>query len=215
MSSTLRTLSRHTRSVSRTLTARTSTTIRTRAFHSPFAVLSSTTPRAAPPPPPAGEHSALYEKQLDSTTHPTVTASGTRHYVVSEPDPRATPYEVPYGAYPTSAPYKNFPPTDAPATAPRASTSPDYAHPVTTRAAPQNPTGGDIESGVQASAAVRNAQAPGQLQQGSEGGLGLMEPETTKPGEGELASRNPPPDDPKVAEKFSAMGVDNAWKARK
>ena len=42
-----------------------------------------------------------------------------------------------------------------------------------------------------------------------------MDAASTKPGEGELASRNPQPDDTKVAEKNSALGVDHAWKERK
>lgn len=42
-----------------------------------------------------------------------------------------------------------------------------------------------------------------------------MDAASTTKGEGELATRNPQPDDVKVAEKFSALGVDNAWKARK
>ena len=83
------------------------------------------------------------------------------------------------------------------------------------RAAPQNPTGSNDAAGIQESAAVRFRDAPGEQSKGSGGGLGLMDAASTKPGEGELASRNPQPDDPKVAEKFSALGVDNAWKARK
>ena len=101
-------------------------------FHEPC-IRSFTEP--TPPPPPASEHSALYEKQVDSTAHPTVSASGTRHYVVSEPDPRATPYEVPYGAYPTSAPYQPYARTEAP-TPPNArfaSTSTGFAHPLADR----------------------------------------------------------------------------------
>lgn len=211
MSSVLRqSFARHSRSLSRSLAAAT----QARAFHSPFAVLSSATPTHTQPP-PAEPSSALYEKQWDTTAHPTLSPSGQRTYVVSEPDPRGTPYNVPYGAYPTSAPYTNFPATEAPQTAPRSSTSPDLAHPVTTRAVAQNPTGSNDAQGIQESAAVRSAEAPGQLKAGSEGGLGLMDAATTKPGEGELAARNPQPDDPAVAETFSAMGVQNAWKARK
>lgn len=209
MSSTLRAVSKHSRSLSRSLTA----ARQTRAFHSPFAVLYTAQPttHAAPP----AYVSPLYEKQVETTAAPTLSPSGQRTYVVSEPDPHATPYEVPYGAYPTSAPYRNYPATDAPLTSPRSSTSPDLAHPVTTRAAPQNPTGSNDAAGIQESAAVRFRDAPGQLSPGSDGGLGLMDAASTKPGEGELASRNPQPDDPKVAEKFSALGVDNAWKERK
>lgn len=134
MSSSLRqSISRHSRSLSRSLAANT----QMRAFHSPFAVLSSAPLTHSPSEGP----SPLYEKQWDTTTHPTLSPSGQRTYVVSEPDPQGTPYDVPFGAYPTSAPYRNFAPTEAPKTTPRSSTSPDLAHPVTTRAASQNPTG--------------------------------------------------------------------------
>lgn len=156
----------------RTVAKHTTRITRTAGIRSPFAVLT------------AGEHSSplssstaasahlspihVYEKQDGyHMTHPEVSSGGQRVYVVSQPDPQSTPYEVPYGAYPTSAPYVNFPITDAPPSGQRASTSPNFAHPATTR------------------------------------------------GDSELASRNPQPDDARVAEKFSSLGVDNAWKARK
>lgn len=203
----LRSVAKHVRT--RTLTAGSR---QTRAFHSPFAVLSQSTPSTpSHQPPPA---SPLYEKQAEHTAHPTLSPSGQRHYVVSEPDPRSTPYEVPYGAYPTSAPYQNYAATDAPKTSPRSSTSADLAHPVTTRAATQNPTGANDAEGIQESASVRFRSAPGQMQDGGDGGLGLMDKATTKPGQGELAERNPQPDAPGVAEKNSKAGVDNAWKIR-
>ena len=133
------------------------------------------------------------------------------HDLITE-SARATPYDVPYGAFPTSAPYVNFAATEPPVTGPRSSTSPDLAHPFTTRRVPQN------SSGVKESSAVRFREAQGELHTrgGSDGGLGLMDKASTKPGDlGELPSSNPPPDAPGVAEKFSAMGVDHAWKARK
>jgi len=73
------------------------------------------------------------------------------------------------------------------------------------------------ESGVMESAAVRFREAPGELHQrgGSDGGLGLMDAKGTTQGKGELASRNPAPDRPEVAEKFSTLGNAKAWKARK
>ena len=75
---------------------------------------------------------------------------------------------------------------------------------------PQNP------AGVKQSSAVRFWEAPGEMQGGSSGGLGLMDQSSTKQGDlGELPSKNPQPDAPGVAEKFSKLGVDNAWKARK
>lgn len=207
MSTAARFAAKHTRSLSRTLAPLPSSS---RAFHSPFAVLASS-PLTTQPPPPAH---IMYEKQTETTAAPTLSPSGTRTYVVSEPDPRATPYEVPYGAYPTSAPYQSFKPTSAPTTTPRSSTSSSLAHPWTTRAAPQNHTGANDAQGIQESAAVRFADAPGEMKAGSNGGLGLMDKATTTPGEGELATRNPQPDDPAVAKKFSDMGNANAWKAR-
>ncbi|KAG8213039.1 hypothetical protein J3R82DRAFT_11431 [Butyriboletus roseoflavus] len=73
-----------------------------RAFHSPFvASPRRTTPSSSTP-------ASIYEKQHDSSPEPHLSSSGTRTYVVSEPDPSNTPYEVPSGAYPTSAPYLNL-----------------------------------------------------------------------------------------------------------
>lgn len=90
------------------------------------------------------------------------------------------------------------------------STSSSLAHPVLTRAVPQN------ESGVGESSAIRHADAPGSMGQrgGSEGGVGLADAQGTRAGEGSLADRNPPPIESKVVEKFSKMGKD-AWQARK
>jgi len=155
-------------------------------------------------PPPS-----YYEKQHDHAPEPQFSHAGAQTYIVSEPDPSNTPYAVPSGAYPTSAPYVNFTPTEGPDTngAPLSSTGSQAAHPATTRAAPHN------ESGVGASAAVRHAQAPGKMAPGSKGGLGLMDREGTS-GDNELASRNPPPIGD-VAEEFSKAGIDEAWKKRK
>lgn len=74
----------------------------TRAFHSPFVVLNATNRLTTPTPTTA---TSIYEKQDDASPEPHVSSSGTRTYVVSEPDPSNNPYEVPSGAYPTSAPY--------------------------------------------------------------------------------------------------------------
>lgn len=104
MSSILRVLSKHAPqpSKSRILTLG-------RSFHSPFVVLNS-------PLSPASSLSSasLYEKQHDHSPEPQISLAGTRTYVVSEPDPANTPYAVPSGAYPTTAPYVNFKPTDPP-----------------------------------------------------------------------------------------------------
>lgn len=62
---------------------------------------------------------------------------------------------------------------------------------------------------------MRFRSAPGEMKDGGEGGVGLMDKATTKAGEGELATRNPPPDAPATAEKNSKLGVDGAWKTRR
>ncbi|KAF9000716.1 hypothetical protein BDQ17DRAFT_1359421 [Cyathus striatus] len=187
-----------------------SLSIATRQFHSPFAVLGDS-PLTAPPS-PTSTVSALYEKQYDHPNEPFVSHSGTRTYVVSEPDASTKHYEVPSGAYPTSAPYVNFTPTEAPDTkgAQHSSTSSSVlAHQFTTRAAPQN------RAGVGESSAVRYRSAPGEMgaRGGGYGGQSLADPAGTTPGEGQLADRNPPPDGA-AAEAFSRAGVDNAWKLR-
>lgn len=189
--SALRTLSKHARSLSHSVT--TPKPVGARAFHSPFAALS--TPMAHSQP---QAHTSLYEKQLDHSPEPSWSSNGSRMYVVSEPDPSQTPYEVPYGAYPTSAPYRNYTATETPvrAGARFSSTSSSFAHPLT-RLAPRN------ESGVKESSAVRNAEAPGEMHARGEG---------SKLDNG-LAERNSPPLR-ENAEKFSKAGVDGAWKLR-
>ncbi|KAA1467564.1 hypothetical protein DENSPDRAFT_769795 [Dentipellis sp. KUC8613] len=165
----------------------------TRSFYSPFAVLSDA-------------HSPLTSAPAPTSSHASRTV-----YVVSEPDPSDAPYAVPAGAYPTSAPYVHFRAADAPKAGQVSSTSQYPAHPTLTRRVPTNP------AGVGASAAVRNAEAPGAMgaRGGSRGGLGLMDAATTRaPADGELADRSPPPIlDTAVA--YGKMGNDNAWKARK
>ncbi|OCH94400.1 hypothetical protein OBBRIDRAFT_142966 [Obba rivulosa] len=178
--SALRAASKHARSLSGM-----------RRFHSPFAQFADS-PLTAPPSPTS---SAMNQKQDHHSPDPKLSAGGTRTYVVSQPDPADAPYEVPSGAYPTSAPYENYPPTEPPR----------GGQPV-----PQN------ESGVMESSAVRHSEAPGEMHRrgGSYGGTGMMDPKSTTPGQGELADRNPPPLH-ETAEKFSKLGVDNAWKERR
>ncbi|KAK7690778.1 hypothetical protein QCA50_005878 [Cerrena zonata] len=140
MSSTIRALSKHTRSLSRTLQAPTLST-QIRAFHSPFTVLSQSHSQSSSlesPPNPAN-HTSIYEKQLEHSSDPFLSGSGQRTYVVSQPDPANTPYEVPSGAYPTSAPYQNYAPAEPIRRDPKraSSTSSAFAHPFTTRAVPQ------------------------------------------------------------------------------
>ncbi|KAH9902916.1 hypothetical protein C8Q73DRAFT_778029 [Cubamyces lactineus] len=206
MSTALRALSKHARNLSNASRSVPSTS---RAFHSPFAVL-STSPLTTPPPPTSLAGSS-YEKQVDHSPDPFMGAAGHRTYVVSQPDPANTPYQVPYGAYPTSAPYQNFTRTEAPVPegAQHASTAPGLAHPITQKV-PRN------ESGVGESAALRYREAPGEMHArgGSYGGQGLADASSTQQGQGELPDVNPPPLF-EHAEKFSKAGVDNAWKERK
>ncbi|KAJ3716077.1 hypothetical protein C8R42DRAFT_679484 [Lentinula raphanica] len=179
-----------------------------RSFHSPFAVLGTTHSS----PPSIASTVNTYEKQVDFSPEPLPSTGGQMTYVVSEPDPANTPYHVPAGAYPTSLPYVNFTPTEAPnQEGQMSSTSTAYAHPVLTKAVPTN------ESGVGESSAVRHATAPGSMGQrgGSHGGVGLADAQSTKAGQGSLGDRNPPPIEKEVVEKFSRMGVKDAWKARK
>ncbi|KIY69027.1 hypothetical protein CYLTODRAFT_489252 [Cylindrobasidium torrendii FP15055 ss-10] len=100
------------------------------------------------------------------TGEPIATNEETPKYVQAQGDPAT--------AYPTSAPYINYPAADAPPSAPQSSTSSSPAHPVTTAKVPKD------ESGVGQSAAVRNAEAPGEMELGAFGGLGLMDKQNAK-----------------------------------
>ncbi|KAH9856597.1 hypothetical protein C2E23DRAFT_709783, partial [Lenzites betulinus] len=182
-----------------------------RAFHSPFAVLSTSQSPLTTPPASTSTAGGFYEKQFDHSMDPFVSSGGHRTYVVSEPDPANTPYEVPSGAYPTSAPYQNYTRTEAPAPprAQYASTAPRFAHPITHKL-PQNP------SGVGESAAIRHREAPGEMHArgGSYGGQGIPDAASTRKGDGELPDVNPPPLF-EHAEKFAKLGNEHAWKERK
>lgn len=134
-----------------------------RAFHSPFVVLSASNHLTTPPPPAAAP---TYEKQGDSSPEPHLSSSGTRTYVVSEPDPSNTPYQVPSGA----SPYLKFNPTTTPIPE-GLHTSSSLRNPSNTRAVPHK------EAGVGQSAAVRNTAAPGEM-----GRRGFMDAASTKPG---------------------------------
>ncbi|EGN99146.1 hypothetical protein SERLA73DRAFT_181978 [Serpula lacrymans var. lacrymans S7.3] len=210
MSSSFRILSKHSRSLSHKLN--TAAAFPQRSFHSPFVVLNSASSTLTSPPSPSSTVYSMYEKQMDHSPEPQVSSSGTRTYVVSEPDPSHAPYEVPSGAYPTSAPYVNFRSININDVhgAANSSTSADTAHPYTTNAVSHN------ESGVGESAAVRHSEAPGSMGRrgGSHGGLDLMDEATTKQSSAQLADRNPAPDSD-VAPKWSKLGVDGAWKERK
>lgn len=196
----LRIASKHTRSLSQKFRVNPP---QTRSFYSPFAVLSQNSPSSSSTKP-------SYEKPTHDDFE--VEHGAGTVYVVSEPDPSDRPYAVPAGAYPTSLPYVNFTQTEAPdaSGAKVSSTSPDLARPNLTRRVPTN------KAGVGESAAVRNSDAPGEMgtRGGGHGGLGLMDESSTEEGEGQLGSRNPPPVGD-VAEKYSKLGVQEAWKARK
>lgn len=140
------------------------------ALQSPFLPLVGKSPLSSPPAVRTVSH---LEKQSDHTSEP----SESPLYVVSD-SPQENFHGVPAGAFPTSAPYVNFPETDPPDTegAQVSSTSSDLlAHPQTTRGVPQH------EGGVGSSSAVRHREAPGQMgaQGGSDGGLGLMDEKGT------------------------------------
>ncbi|KAH7927911.1 hypothetical protein BV22DRAFT_1005886 [Leucogyrophana mollusca] len=209
MPASFRLFNRHVRSLSKAVNS--AKPAPSRSFHSPFVALNSTTSPLTSAPSSASNVSTVYEKQDEHSPDPQISSSGTRTYVVSEPDPSNTPYQVPSGAYPTSAPYVNFKATDAPNyDGQHSSSSASLPHPHTTGAAPQN------EAGVGESAAVRHAGAPGMMGRkgGSHGGLGLMSKAGTKEGNSQLSGRNPSPDSD-VAPKWSKLGVDHAWKERK
>ncbi|KAI9570504.1 hypothetical protein HD554DRAFT_1981892, partial [Boletus coccyginus] len=114
-----------------------------RQFHSPFVVLNATNHLA-----PTSPATPTYEKQVDDSPEPHLSSSGTRTYVVSQPDPSNTPYQVPSGAYPTSASYLNSTPTTTPI--PEGPSSSYNTRPAAHK-----------EAGVGQSAAVRNTAAPG------------------------------------------------------
>ena len=137
MSTVLRAVSKHARSLSAAsrTAAPNAPRATTRAFHSPFAVLSSQQSPLTAPPPSSSVARGIYEKNIEYPAEPFVSGFGTRTYVVSQPDPANTPYEVPSGAYPTSAPYQPYARTEAP-TPPNArfaSTSTGFAHPLADR----------------------------------------------------------------------------------
>ncbi|KAG6813904.1 hypothetical protein H0H92_005753 [Tricholoma furcatifolium] len=176
-----------------------------RAFHSPFRALGDSPLMSSTPTHPA----AVYEKQMEFSSD--LLHGGRTLYVVSEPDASAKHYSVPSGAYPTSSPYINFASTEAPNTSGTqvSSTSSSLlAHEYTLKTVPTHP------GGVGESASVRFHMAPGDMAAGSDGGLGLMDKIGTIPPQITPTDRNPQPDGA-MAEIFSKMGIDEAWKLRK
>ena len=117
-----------------------------RGFHSPFAVLRAagtpltSSPTSSSTTSPIDDAPPTYEKQADSTSEPHITSSGAKTYVVSEPDPSNKAYEIPYGAYSTTAPYANMTSKDTPKNPERNQGTKTLSHPHSGggRADPQN-----------------------------------------------------------------------------
>ncbi|PIL35686.1 hypothetical protein GSI_02416 [Ganoderma sinense ZZ0214-1] len=151
MSTALRTLSKHARTLSALshVAPRSGRQCQARSFHSPFAMLSKREPSPASKP-PAPVSAGIYEKNIQYDAEPFLSGAGHRTYVVSTPDPANTPYEVPSGAFPTSAPYQSYTRTEAPVRsgAQFASTSTGFAHPLTNKV-PHTTTasGGQVQKG--------------------------------------------------------------------
>jgi len=148
-----------------------------------------------------------YQKAVDSTPEPVTSHSGSQTYVVSEPDPQDKPYKVPSGAYASTSPYETQKPAEAPNAGATSSSSNSPPHPKTTASATHN------ASGVGSSSAVRYRSAPGEMKDGSDGGLGLMDQsgETKNRDQDGLAKRNMGPE----GEEEGKMGIGEAWKRRK
>jgi len=113
-----------------------------------------------------------YEKELDASSEPITTFSGTRSYVVNEPDPADSKYDIPTGAYHSTAPYEKL----KEVTKERSSSNSEVA----TGRAPRR------EAGVGTSAAVRGKRG------GGDGGLGLMDKEGTQEGVDWVLESGPP-----------------------
>ncbi|KAF5327209.1 hypothetical protein D9619_004560 [Psilocybe cf. subviscida] len=111
----------------------------TRAFHSPFTALGASPLTSSPSKDES--ISRHYEKQYETSNEPKAASNGYRTYVVSEPDVTSRHYQVPAGAYPTTAPYANFHTSAAPDThgaQPSSTSATPLAHGFTTRAATQH-----------------------------------------------------------------------------
>ncbi|EJU05126.1 hypothetical protein DACRYDRAFT_14186 [Dacryopinax primogenitus] len=170
---------------------------------------SSTTPWAPSPTSPLQEPIASFHNiyAKDDHTYEPVPA-GTTHYVVSQPEHKNTPYDVPAGAFPTSSPYDLYASTQKPQFSGQpSSTSSTAAHPNTTNRVPR------VEDTYPygSSSAVRHNDAPGEMAKGSGKGVHLSEGVRVTPGTGgELASRNGWP-----SEEQGKAGLDEAGKMRK
>ncbi|KIY51804.1 hypothetical protein FISHEDRAFT_56470 [Fistulina hepatica ATCC 64428] len=135
MSTVLRSFTKHARSISRAnaVAGPSTSTAPQRAFHSPFVVLEQSA-QCEPAPTTTTASAIAYEKQSHEASEPYAPSSGHNTYVVSH-TPEDSFYNVPAGAFPTSSPYVNYPPTEAPempTPSQLSSTSSDiWAHPTT------------------------------------------------------------------------------------
>jgi len=131
-----------------------------------------------------------YEKELETSSEPFTTHSGTRSYVVNEPDPADSKYEIPTGAYHSTASFEKSEEVKYEGgVGEGSSTSSETAHPVTTKRVPR------LEKGVGASAGVGSGSSPGEIRQkgGGDGGSELMDKEGTKEGVDWVLESEPPP----------------------
>ena len=121
-----------------------------------------------------------YEKEVETSPEPITTYSGTRSYVVNEPDPADSKYEIPTGAYHSTASYEKSREVkyEEHRRGEGSSSSSELAHPATTKRVPRH------EGGVGESSAVRSGSSPGEMGErgGGGGGLGLMDKEGTEEG---------------------------------
>lgn len=82
-----------------------------------------------------------YEKEPETSPEPFTTHSGARSYVVNEPDPADSKYEIPTGAYHSTAPYEKSKEAKYEGVKEGSSTSSEAAHPVTTKQVPRHEGG--------------------------------------------------------------------------
>lgn len=121
-----------------------------------------------------------YEKELETSSEPFTTYSGTRSYVVNEPDPADSKYEIPTGAYHSTASYEKLEGVkyEGYGGEKGSSSSSELAHPITTKRVPRH------EGGV--------GSSPGEMGQRGGGDGGLMDKEGTKEGIDWVLENEPP-----------------------
>ena len=138
-----------------------------------------------------------YEKDLETSSEPFTTHSGTRSYVVNEPDPADSKYEIPTGAYHSTASFEKLDEVKYEGYGGErgvregSSTSSDVAHPVTTKRVLARAGG---VGGAGGSAGVGSGALPGETRQrrGGDGGSGVMDKEGTKEGVDWVLESEPP-----------------------